>query len=141
MSARVLAMPVKSAAPAMEIPGRSRPHSLTTAIVRAAARVGLTDEQLADLMGLSAGQWSKQKAGREGHRMHVQRFDQLPDDIRALFLDALLDELAVQRGRVVVRPAGHLAHMARAMRSMSDALEEIAATTPQPSLPLEGTGT
>lgn len=122
MSAQVMAMPQRSVAsdsPAVNT------TPLTDAVVRGAQRLGLTDQQFADLLGLSPQLYSKQKHGTEGHRLHVQRFDALPADYRELFLRAVVEELARTLGLTVVAPGGHLAHLARTMRGLSDTLEAL----------------
>jgi len=109
---------------------------LTGAILAALATLKLTDKQLAALLKMPASQLSRQKAGRDGNQLGVQRLDMLPDDIEGLFLDALLDELARRRGRVIATPASHMHHVAEAMRALSAAVDQLAVIQ-QPALPFE----
>lgn len=132
---RVLRIPVNSAAEALCSVVNSHDTPFTTAVIRALDSLGLTEKELAALMKLGANQWSAQKAGRGSNYIHVQRLDVLPAPMRDRFIDALLYELAGLRGRTVATPAGHLSHIAAAMRSMSAAVEQLAVL--QPSLPLQ----
>jgi hypothetical protein len=109
---------------------------LKAACIRAASRLGFNESELAAALGgLHPSQWAKQKAGAEGHRMSVERFDELKPAYRDLFLDALIDELARTRGKVVASPAGQFAAMARTARAMADIAEQMAVAA-QPTLPL-----
>lgn len=132
-----VAMPDNSAAEAVSIRGNSSCQGLTLAITRALARLALSDKELADALHLNPSQFYRQREGQDGHYLHVQRFDLLPEGYHGLFLDALLDELAQLRGRVVVTPMGQHLAMARALRAMGDAVEALSTGQPQAALPFE----
>lgn len=126
-----------------QLPVKARPARMRVSVVRcvlrALVRTGLSQGELADVLKMSPSQWAKQKAGAAGNVLSLQRLDlELPADIHAVFVDALVDELARALGKRVVAPAGHLLQVANALRATSDALESIAGG-PQPSL-FEETG-
>lgn len=106
---------------------------LTDAVLEALDALNLTDRELAALLKMPPPQLSRQKAGRDGNYLQVQRLDVLPDERRAQFLDALLDALARRQGRVIAAPSGPLKSLAAAMRAMSEAVEQMSAN--QPALP------
>jgi hypothetical protein len=133
---RLLAMRGNRAAEAVSIRGNSQRHGLTTAIVRALVRTGLTDKEIAAALQVNAAQFYRQREGQDGHYLHVQRFDLLPEELHALFLDALIEELARLRGKTVVSPAGHLAAMSTALRALGDVVEQLSVQSVPASLPL-----
>lgn len=100
---------------------------LTTAFLRAIARLALTDKEWAERLGKSAPLWSKQKNGKDGYGLRVQDLDALPAAELGVFIDALLEELARFRGRTLVRRGGQLAFTADALRAVAESLEQIAA--------------
>jgi hypothetical protein len=123
-------MPLNSHAEALSTVVNSDEQPFTTAVLRALDRLRLTDKELAAFMKLLPSQWSAQKAGRGSNYMHVQRVDVLPAELRDRFLDALLDELAHSRGRVIATPQGHLKHIADAAAALSKAIESLAVASP-----------
>lgn len=64
--------------------GAFRPD-LVAAVDLAAARCGLTDKSMAAAMGISAGTWSKQKNGVDGHHIQLDRLAQLPEAFHVEF--------------------------------------------------------
>jgi hypothetical protein len=127
VSARVLAMRRRTLAE--PVPVLARPElaaPLTTAVLRALARLGLSDKEIADVVGMSAKGYSKAKHGREGHGLRTQQLDAMASAYRDVFLDALVEELAHLRGRTVVRPGGQLARLAQTMRAIGDTLDALA---------------
>jgi hypothetical protein len=134
---RLLAMLRNSSAEPLAIVGNSQRNGLTAALVRAFARLAITDKELAAMLQLHPSQFCRQREGRDGHYLHVQRVDLLPDEYHALLLDALIDELARLRGRAVVTPQGQCAAMAKALRAMGEAVDAMSAAQPQAVLPFE----
>jgi hypothetical protein len=125
-----LRTPEYSAAEALQTAANSHGQPFLDAVLRALGRLQLSEKELAALMKLSPSQWSQQKSGANYHHLSIQRLDILPDAQRDRFLDALLDELAHARGRIIATPQGHLKHIADAMASISKAVEELSATQP-----------
>jgi hypothetical protein len=137
VSARVLAMPrgvVAEPRPVAVRPELATP--LTTAVLRALARLGLSDKEIADVVRMSAKGYSKAKHGREGHGLRTQALDGMDAAYRDVFLDALIEELARLRGRTVMRPGGQLARLAQTMRALGDSLDAMSIQAMgQPGLP------
>lgn len=127
MSDRRVATRDKSAAEALSNVGNRQNHLLTLATLGAIRRLNLTDVELASHLRISATQLSRQIANKDGHYLQVQRFDVLPTHLHALFIEAFLDELASLTGRAIVTSDGYLSQIAKAMRSMGDAVEALAA--------------
>jgi hypothetical protein len=88
-------------APMAETTKHAARPTFTTAVLAALAHLSaerdLSEKELADRLRLGATQWSKQKRGKDGHGMRVQRFDALPEAELACFLDGLSDALDRQR--------------------------------------------
>lgn len=132
MTFRVLTMPDQSGAKSVSTPDHSTRQVLTACVVEALGRLGLTQKEIAALMGVRPEQWTRQREGRDGHRIPVQRLDNLPDR----FLDELLVALARARGVGLAKPDAHLKAISEAMRAMSVAVEAMAQVG-QPELPFE----
>ncbi len=136
MKARILSMRGHSHAEPVSTPDQSdspRDQTLTRCVLEALEALQLPQHQLAALQGVRPEQWTRQREGRDGHRMHVQRLDRLPEE----FLDALLVALARARGVALATPHAQMKAIAAATRALAEAMEQMSALGGQQELPFE----